>query len=184
MRNRVTAPTLAFKILLLTVWLIGGAECISPGGALASGESKPPEAAASKGSGMNLEDEKGLLASIKRRQKELDDREEELKAREERLEIVKKDIDARIRELEKVRSEIEAFAGKLDAADNDSVKRLVKIYETMNPEEAAPRLEKLDTKLAVQILSTMREKNAARILEFVKVERSVALSQLLKFKKD
>lgn len=184
MRNRVTARSLAFKILLLTVWLIGGTEHISPGAALASGEPAPAQAAASKGSGMNLEDEKGLLASIKRRQKELDDMEEELKVREERLEIVKKDIDARIRELEKVRSEIEAFAGKIDAADNDRVRRLVKIYESMNPEEAAQRLEKLDTKLAVLILSKMREKNAAKILEFVKVERSVTLSQLLKLKKD
>lgn len=184
MGNSVITPALAFKILLLIVCLIGGAGYISPSSALASGESKPEHSAAVKGGGVNLEDEKGLLAAISRRQKELDDRDEELKAREERLEIVKKDIDARIRELEKVRSEIEAFAGKIDAADNDSVKRLAKIYETMNPEEAAPRLEKIDTKLAVQILSTMKEKNAARILEFVKVERSVALSQLLKLKKD
>ncbi|MBI5469273.1 MAG: hypothetical protein HY891_09090, partial [Deltaproteobacteria bacterium] len=142
MGNRVMARSSALKILLLTVWLTGGAECISPGAALASGETAPAEAAAVKGSGMNLEDEKGLLASIKRRQKELDDREEELKAREERIEIIKKDIDARIRELEKVRSEIEAFAVKIDDADKDRVRRLVKIYESMNPEEAAQRLEK------------------------------------------
>lgn len=175
----ISAP---LKTSVLAVLLAAVALSFSPRALSASDEPAPSRAAAVNA--MVLEDGKGLLASIQRRQKELDDREEDLKAREERLQVVKKDIDARVKELEKVRSELEALAGKIDDADNDRVKRLVKIYESMTPEEAAPRFEKLDTSLAVLILSSMKPKNAAKILEVVKVERSVKLSQLLKLKRD
>lgn len=183
MNLSVKALSAPLKTLLLASLLASGAVTVPHGGALASGETPTPHVAEGKEGSMTLEDGKGLLASIQRRQKELDEREEELKAREERLTIIKRDIDSRITELEKVRSEIEAYAGKIDDADNDRIRRLVKIYESMNPEEAALRLEKLDTKLAVLILSAMREKNAAKILEFVKVEKSVKLSQELKLKR-
>ena len=182
MRKWTVPVNPSLKQVLLTVLFAAGTLCLSPAALNASDESTPSKSEAVNA--MVLEDGKGLLASIQRRQKELDDREEDLKAREERLQAVKKDIDAKIKELEKVRSEIEAFAGKIDDADNDRVKRLVKIYESMTPEEAAPRFEKLDTRLAVLILSSMKPKNAAKILEFVKVERSVKLSQLLKLKRD
>lgn len=183
-KYRILAAVAAVKILILFVWMSGVWGYFNTGLASAAVASEGAQETAADKHSPKVEDEKGLLAAINRRQKELDAREEDIKVKEERLQAVRKDIEAKIEELKKVRVEIEAFAGKIDAADSDRVKRLVKIYESMNPEEAAPRIEKLETNTAVTILSGMSEKKAAKIFELMKVEKSVALSQALKIKKD
>jgi len=183
-RNLAVSPA-TFKKLLCAVAVLIGVIVLVPvpvnsSGAVAESSTKVESRNLDA---MVLADGKGLLASIQKRQKELDEREAALKARDERLHLVKKEIDEKIKEIEKIRSEMKRLAAKIEEADNNRVKRLVKIYESMTPEEAAPRFEQLDTRLAVLILSVMREKNAAKILELVKVDKSVTLSQLLKIKK-
>lgn len=131
---------------------------------------------------LSNEHEKGLLAAIARRQKELDIREDELRVREARLDGIKADLDARALEIKKAHAEIEASLKKLDEAGTERVKRLVKIFESMGPEDAAPRLEKLDQDIAVLILSTISEKKAAKILSFIEPSRSARLSQAIKLK--
>lgn len=131
---------------------------------------------------LSNEHEKGLLAAIARRQHELDIREEEIKAREARLASVKTDLDARAAELKKTHADIEASLKKLDEAGTDRAKRLVKIYESMGPEDAAPRLEKLEHDIAVMILATVSEKKAAKILAFIEPARAARLSQAIRLR--
>ncbi len=126
---------------------------------------------------------KEMLASIERRQKELDEREDSLKTREERLLAIKKDVEDRIKELSAVHEQIATFVKKIDETSDARVQRVAKIYASMGPEEAAARLEKLDKKTAVMILLNISERKAAKILSFVDVEKSVELSQSLKIKK-
>ncbi len=126
--------------------------------------------------------DKALVESVGRRQKELDSREEELKAREERVFAVREDVNARIAELKRLHGTIEALVKKIDEINGERVKRLVKIYESMSPEEAAARIEKLDQDLAVMILASVNEKKAAKILGFVDVAKSVKLSKALQIK--
>ena len=126
--------------------------------------------------------EKGLLAVLNRKEKELRSREEDLERNEERLNIVKADIDRRIAELKRVHEEIAAFVKKIDEVNDQRVRKIVKIYESMNPEEAASRMEKLDEEMAVMILATMSERKAAKVLSFVGVAKSAKLSQALRIK--
>lgn len=131
-----------------------------------------------KGSaGTKAADEKTLLSAILKRQQELDAREDELKVREERLQALKNDVDSRVKELGKIHSKIEADVKKIDEVKGERVKRVVKIYESMSPDEAATRLEKLDEEFAVMILASMSEKKAAKILGFVNIGKSVRLSK-------
>lgn len=131
---------------------------------------------------LSNEHEKGLLADIARRQKELDFREEDIRVREARLTGIKADLDARAAELKKTLAQIEASLKKLDEAGTERVKKLVKIFESMSPEDAAPRLEKLDQEIAVLILATISEKKAAKILAFIEPARSARLSQAIRLK--
>jgi len=124
--------------------------------------------------------EKGLLAVLNRKEKELRSREEDLERNEERLNIVKADIDKRIAELKRVHEEIAAFVKKIDEVKDQRVRKIVKIYESMNPEEAASRMEKLDEEMAVMILAAMSERKAAKVLSFVGVAKSAKLSQALR----
>lgn len=126
--------------------------------------------------------EKSLLFSLQNREKEIAKKEEELRLKEERLASVQKDIDSRIAELNAVHDKISAFVRKIDEVNEERIKRLVKIYESMPPEDAATRVEKLDEDLAVLILAPMAEKKAAKILAKVEPIKAARLSKLLKVK--
>jgi len=130
-----------------------------------------------------VEKEKTLLGAIARRQKELDEREAAIMVEEARLLVIKKDVEKRIAELDSVLEKIEAFVRKIDEVNDERVRRVAKIYSSMNPEEAASRIEKIDEKTAVMILSIISERQAAKILSFVDVDKSVKLSQALKIQK-
>lgn len=127
-----------------------------------------------------VEKEKTLLGAISRRQKELDEREAAIMVEEARLNEMKTDVEKRIKELDSVLEKIEVFVKKIDEVNDERVKKVAKIYSSMNPEEAASRIEKIDERTAVMILLTISEKQAAKILAFVDVDKSVKLSQALK----
>lgn len=126
--------------------------------------------------------EKGILAALNRKEKELQSREEDLARNEERLNIVKADIEQRIAELKREHDEIAALVKKIDEINDQRNKKIVKIYESMNPEEAASRIEKLDEEMAVMILASMSERKAAKVLSFVDVSKSAKLSRSLRVK--
>lgn len=184
MRSKLIPGLFILNLLALNVWFPGGAG-MEETKALA--ETQDIHAPVINEVGKNPlkdenEKERGILAAVNRKEKELEAREEELRVREERLIELKKDIEARITELNKLHKDMEGFVKKIDEVNDSRVKRLVKIYESMNPEEAATRFEKLSEGMAVMILSSMNEKKAAKILGLVDVDRSVKLSQLLKIK--
>lgn len=167
---------------ILTALVIGGAFSKTPVHAAAppAGEAALKKDAPARNDGKD----RGLIESVGRRQKDLDSREEELKIKEERIAAIRGDVEARIAELKRLHSSIEAFVKKIDEVNDERVKRLVKIYESMSPEEAAARIEKLDQGTAVMILASVSEKKAAKILGFVDVEKSVKLSKALRIKED
>lgn len=182
MRNKIAA-LVAIKAVIILILLASGIGGFKAGDVLAEALNdahgvKPAVSETKTGSGR----EKSLLAAINSRQGELDQRDAELKTREERLAVIKADIDARIAELNKVHSRIEAFVKKIDEINDERVKKLVRIYESMGPEEAASRIEKLDEAMAVMILASVSEKKAAKILGFVDVDKSVRLSRSLRVK--
>ncbi|MBI5643101.1 MAG: hypothetical protein HY954_06470 [Deltaproteobacteria bacterium] len=180
MKNKILA-LVAFKIAVIGLWLLFGSNGFRIDQVFAEASKETPETKKADVA-KKKEDDKSVLAAILRRQKELEVREEELKTREERLLTIKSDIEARISELNQVHGKIEAVVKKIDEINDVRVKKLVKIYESMNPEEAASRIEKLDEDMAVMILASVSEKKAAKILGFVDVGKSVKLSQSLKVK--
>ncbi|OGP16546.1 MAG: hypothetical protein A2V21_300305 [Deltaproteobacteria bacterium GWC2_55_46] len=126
--------------------------------------------------------EKGLLAAINRKEKEIEAREGDLLKKEERLNAIKGDIESRLGELRKVQQDIESMVKKINEVNDERIRKIVKIYESMGPEEAASRIEALDKEMAVMILATMSERKASKILAFVNVAKSVELSRSFKVK--
>ena len=68
--------------------------------------------------------EKGILAALNRKEKELQAREEELVRNEERLNIVKADIEQRITELKREHEEIAAIVKKMDEINDQRNKKI------------------------------------------------------------
>lgn len=178
MRTRIIA-TAAAAASVLAVFI--GIGIFEMGPVFAGDPVKPAETRPST-TAQSLEAEKGMLAVLSRKEKELREREEELTRNEERLNIVKADIEARLSELKAEHEKIAALVKKIDEINDQRNKKIVKIYESMSAEEAASRLEKLDEEMAVMILALMSERKAAKVLSFVDASRSAKLSQSLRIK--
>ena len=84
---------------------------------------------------------------------------------------------------EKAETESEkSGATKITLKDNAEskkrgLKQLAKIYSSMKPTDAAKILDKMDTKLVVNLLATMKDRNAAKILSSFKPEKAARISK-------
>jgi flagellar motility protein MotE (MotC chaperone) len=96
---------------------------------------------------------------------------------EERLKILNADMQAKLDQLKKLKQEIEAFTKGLDAKKKEQLVRVVKMYESMPAEEAAKAMARLDDDTAIQILTTIKSRNAGQILGLMDPGRVASLSK-------
>jgi flagellar motility protein MotE (MotC chaperone) len=96
---------------------------------------------------------------------------------EERLKILNADLVAKIEELKKIRNEIESLTKGLDEKRKEQLKKVVKMYEAMPPEEAARAMAKLDDETAGQILIALKPRSAGQILGQMDPDRVAILSK-------
>ena len=185
MRYKFLIPLVALKILLFGAWFLS--DHFDTARVYAQTQAGTPvvdmENLVSREYMLETgEKEVSMIAAIKRREAELDDRGDKLQEEEKRLTLLKNDIDKRINELNKISSELAVIAEKVDMAKSARVKKTIKIYESMAPEEAAVRIERLKESMAVIILANMNAKKAGAILGLVEVNKAVKLTHLLKIK--
>ena len=82
-----------------------------------------------------------------------------------------------------MRTELESLVKRLEQFDEDNFKNLVKVYESMRPEEAGPLMSSLKEETAIKIFSQMNNKKAAKILPFVEPKKATRISEALMKKK-
>lgn len=96
---------------------------------------------------------------------------------EERLNILKNDIQKEMGEYKQLRNEIDDAQKTLAGKNREMLKKVAKMYESMSPEDAAKKMEKLDEGIAVSILTTLKPKSAGKILAQMEDEKAANLSQ-------
>lgn len=94
------------------------------------------------------------LISVK---KALDEREQLVAAMEKR-------VDAKLAELKQIQGRLEELAGQYSEREEKEYQRLVKIYEAMEPKDAARIFEELDPPVLLRVISRMKERKTAPIL--------------------
>jgi flagellar motility protein MotE (MotC chaperone) len=119
------------------------------------------------------------IDKLRTRKEELDLREKELGQLEEELQRQKAEVDQRIRQLEKMRQEIAGVLKERVDADETQVNKLVELYSSMKPKQAADVIGSLKEELAVQVLSKMKKKNAAEVMNLLPAEKARGLSEKL-----
>lgn len=124
-----------------------------------------------------------LLRSFEKRREELDRYEEELNKKEERLSILREALEDRLAQFEKIKTELEELVKIRRDLSEKSLKHLVKVYESMKPENAAPLIERLDRDITVLILSRMKGKSAGKILSKVRPTIATKISEQIAKKK-
>jgi len=134
---------------------------------LETGKIKPPTpkpSASSQGETLT-ETERQILLSLMERKRQLDERDTLLNQREEQLRALRDNIQQQVAELKRLQGEIEASMDAKKAQDAENVKKVVGLYNGMDPKKAAKKFESLDPKVAVQILLGMNQRKAAQVLE-------------------
>jgi flagellar motility protein MotE (MotC chaperone) len=111
------------------------------------------------------ENERQILLSLTERKRQLDERDSLLNQREEQLRVLRDNIQHQVSELKRLQSEIEASMEAKKAQDAENLKKVVVLYNGMDPKKAAQRFQALDPRVAMQILMAMNQRKAAQVLQ-------------------
>jgi flagellar motility protein MotE (MotC chaperone) len=119
-----------------------------------------------------------LLKGLEKRKKGLEEREERIRQEEERLHLIKKDLEGMLAESIRVREDLQKLKAEAQSED-EAWQHLIKVYRTMAPEEAALRIEKMNEKVVLDLLSRMKGKDVGQILGFVAPSKAARISEKL-----
>lgn len=122
-------------------------------------------------------DESDFLFKLAERKKELDLREDDLNKKSTEITKQQKEIEDKLTQLENYRNQISALLKERIASDSGKVDTLVQVYSNMKPVQAAQVFEKMDEDLVIEILSRMKKKNAADILNLIKTEKAQVFAE-------
>ncbi|BCR06633.1 hypothetical protein DESUT3_37020 [Desulfuromonas versatilis] len=111
-----------------------------------------------------------------RLQAEYAKKEEMLALREIELKSLQAEVDKKLDELRNMRQELEKQLAQKDEIETRRIKQLSRMYEKMEPAQAAGLMSELDQDLAVQILSGMKAKAAGRLLDAMDQDKATSLS--------
>jgi flagellar motility protein MotE (MotC chaperone) len=111
------------------------------------------------------ENERQILLSLTERKRQLDDRDSQLNQREEQLRLLRDNIQHQVAELKRLQGEIEASMEAKKTLDAENLKKVVILYNGMDPKKAAQKLQTLEPRVAMQILMAMNQRKAAQLLQ-------------------
>lgn len=174
----------------LTPRQLAAAETGQSNGAESDGEANAAAADEPKGDGdvadpFAMSDEEiELLQQLAERREELDRRENELERRSELLKAAETRIQSKIEKLESLRETINGLLTQYDKESEQKVERLVKIYESMRPDDAAQIFEDLEMPVLLRVLGRMSERKSAPILAEMDAKKAQAVTLELAEQKD
>ena len=121
--------------------------------------------------------ERELLASLMKRQEELETRERDLQNEKHNLTIMKKEILARIEQLRELEERLTILVESIKEVDERKYQDLARIYESFPPAHAGSMLERLDNETAAAIIMNMKRAKAGAMWEHIKPERALEITK-------
>lgn len=134
-------------------------------------------AAASGTARTEVDDDSDYIYKLSERKRDLDAREEELNKKAAEIEAQKAAIEKKLVELEEYRAKISNMLQDRIKSDDGKVETLVQVYTNMKPGQAAKIFETMDEDLVIDILSRMKKKSAAEILNLIKTEKAQTFAE-------
>ncbi len=123
------------------------------------------------------ETERQILLSLMERKRHLDERDTLLNQREEQLRVLRDNIQHQVSELKRLQGEIEASMDAKKTLDAENLKKVVTLYNGMDPKKSAEKFQTLEPKVAVQILMSMNQRKAAALLEQLPPENAKRITE-------
>ena len=120
-----------------------------------------------------------LLADLRRREAELDERTVSLEARVQVLRRAEAEIAESLAELEEAEAKLRATIADANAAAETDIVRLTAVYENMKAEQTATLFSRMEPSFAAGFLARMRADSAAAILSGLEPELAYSISVVL-----
>ena len=170
-------PRYGFGMSKLKSWV----NTVRPGtfpeiGAANKNEQQPP-ALQPKPQEALTESERQILLSLTQRKRQLDERDAQLNQREEQLRLLRDNIQHQVVELKRLQSDIEASMEAKKAQDAENLKKVVTLYNGMDPAKAATQLQTLEPKVAVQILMAMNQRKASAVMQALSPDQAKKITE-------
>jgi flagellar protein FlbB len=109
---------------------------------------------------------------------ELVEKEAALKIKEQELKRMSNVLDARIKELDAARKALEGSMAAKKKLENEQFKKMLKLYKSLRPAEAAKLLDKLDEDIAFEMLNQMNQRTTVKIIPFMNQARVLKWTKL------
>lgn len=137
---------------------------------------------------------KVVLRGLEDKKTRIDKEQESLVQAKKELEIFEKQIDERLENLKALKKQIKEDIALLakkktrqeeekEAAYEEKVNRLVKMYAGMRPKKAALIVDEMNLEVAQEIFLRMRQAPASQILSYVDSSKAAKISERLVFKR-
>jgi flagellar motility protein MotE (MotC chaperone) len=108
--------------------------------------------------------ELNLLQSLQHRREEIDDNAKELIIKQEALNVIMDNLDKKIVELQQVQREVKKLLSQYEQKEDEKIRGLVKIYESMKPKDAARIFNELQMDIILDVAEKMKEAKLGAIL--------------------
>lgn len=186
MKGKKSGPTSrSGALLLISVLMIGSALIrigLEAGPALArEGDAETMQEAADAQSRNTpaQADLHALLATLRQREADLNQRESSAMERMRALEIAEVAIDRKLEELTRAEEALRETVAAASVAAESDLSRLTEVYEKMKPKESAALFEEMDATFAAGFLARMRPEAAADIMAGLSPKVAYTISVVL-----
>ncbi len=120
-----------------------------------------------------------ILEGLREREKRLLEQESKAAEREQTISVARSEIDAKIASLQAVEQELAQTIALADQAAEKDVSKLVAMYESMKPKDAAQLFGEMDPDFAAGFLARMRPDAAGSVLAGLEPAKAYAISVVL-----
>jgi flagellar motility protein MotE (MotC chaperone) len=157
--------------------ILASATAPAKAGAKAGTDTKPAAAKAPAAADCKTPEE--LLQSVRQERALIAKQKAALDDKAAKLDLAKQGLDAETKRLSALQTVVRGLLDKAKQAHSQDVARLVKLYQSMKPVDAAAMLNSVDLQVAVMVLATMKARNAAQIMAKMTPDRVQAVSKII-----
>ena len=120
-----------------------------------------------------------IVEAFREREARLKDRESRLEDRMRALALAEREATERLTQLSQAEGSLRAMLEQVDVAAETDVDRLVAVYETMKPKEAAALFDQMPPSFAAGFLAMLTPQTAGQILALVEPSKAYSISVVL-----
>ncbi len=120
-----------------------------------------------------------LLQNLAKRRDDLEQRERELGIKAKVLEASEKRITDKLTEMKTLEAELSKVLAQYNEKQDTQIKSLVKIYESMKPDEAAAIFNEMEMPILLDVISKMSDRKVALVLAGMNPKRAKDVTQEL-----